>query len=487
MHAVSPRSALAGLMLTSFALFVARTADAVKFSISDAVQFAEIINTNAVFTTNVTISSGIEGPVWIPNGAYLIFSNRDGNKLEKLVPPSTMTDFLLPPAQTKPNGNILDMQERQINCECGSNGLAVVMITNGVITPLCNRYNGLKFYSPNDVAVKSDSTIWFTDPGYDSGLPLPSGNSIPPGFAPGLWVYRFNETNGNATVVAVATNDTKPNGICFSPDETKLYIADNGVNANQGSIRLYNVTSSNTLTGGSVFCSVSSGIADGIRCDVNGRIWAAAGDGVEIFAPDGHLIGKILCGLISNLCFGGSQYKTIYTTGEPYVCSFPVLVAGAVSDKRLNSAFDGTNMNVTWPAPSTGFSLQSSPFLGASAAWSNVVITPSVTNGTNQVSLNATNSAQFLRLQLNYRPAAAGTPKRKEPAGPGGGGSRPDFDAVEAFHVARVGCHQRHRRGRRVGDGHHLPGRQIRRSQQRIIRPLRAIDGQVHLACGKID
>jgi gluconolactonase len=400
MCAVLRLTGLSGLLLVGFTWFTVQTAHAVQFQISDPVEFNKIINTNAIFTTNVTVNAWIEGPVWLPASNCLVFSDRDNNKLRRLDPPNTLSDFLLPPPQTKFNGNILDLQERQVSCECGSNGLKVVMTINGVITPLVTNYHGLKFYSPNDVCVKSDGSVWFTDPGYDSGLPLPSGGSVPSGFQPGLYVYRFYETNGDATILEVITNNAKPNGICFSPDETKLYVADNGVGANQGTIKVYTVTSSNTLTGGSTFCTVSTGLADGFRCDADGRIWSSAGDGVEIFAPDGHLIGKILMTRTANLCFGGPQYKTLYTVGQPNVCSFPVLVAGAVSIKKLTFRSDGNGVNISWPAPSTGFGLQSSETLGA-AVWSDVVDTPLVTNGLNWISLDPTNAEQFFRLSLH--------------------------------------------------------------------------------------
>lgn len=401
MRAVLSSAGFTGLILVGFTLFTVQTADAARFQISDAVEFNKIINTNAVFTTNVTLNSWLEGPVWLPSSNCLVFSDRDNNKLKRLDPPGTLSDFLSPPPQTKFNGNILDMQEQLVSCQCGSNGLKVVLTTNGVSVPLATSYYGLKFYSPNDLAVKSDGSVWFTDPGYDSGLPLPSGGSVPPGFQPGLYVYRFYETNGNATILQVITNLAKPNGICFSPDETKLYVADNGAYANSGTIKVYNVTSSNTLTGGSTFCTVSSGIADGFRCDVDGRIWSSAGDGVEIFAPDGHLIGKILLTKTANLCFGGPQYKTLYMVGQPYVSSFPVLVDGAVSIKKLTARSDGNQMNVSWFAPSTGFVLQASDSLGDTAAWSDVADLPLVTNGLNQVSLDPTNAAKFFRLRLN--------------------------------------------------------------------------------------
>ncbi|HXR06192.1 MAG TPA: SMP-30/gluconolactonase/LRE family protein [Candidatus Acidoferrum sp.] len=403
MRTVFQAACFRGLVLGGLLQVALQNAGAVKFSISDAAKFTNLVNTNAAFITNVTINSKIEGPVWIPNGQYLLFSDMGNNKLKKLVPPGTLTDFLLPPAKTIYNGNYLDLQERQLSCECGSNGLQVVITTNGVATPLVTSYYGLKFYSPNDLTVKSDGSIWFTDPGYDSGLPLPppSGPSVPAGFQPGLYVYRFYETNGNATVSVVATTVSKPNGICFSPDETKLYVADNGIYANSGIIRVFNVTSSNTLTGGSVFCTVSTGIADGIRCDVAGNIWAASGDGVEIYAPDGHLIGKIVLNTLSNICFGGPEYKTIYMTGQPNVCSFPVLVAGAVSIKKLRVSAAGTNLCVSWPAPSTGFGLQKSDSLGNGAVWTSVTDTLQVTNGLNQLSVFPTNAATFFRLLLN--------------------------------------------------------------------------------------
>jgi len=398
-----PVACFCGLMLGALLHLAVQDAGAVTFSISDRATFTNLINTNAVFTTNGSVSSKIEGPVWIPNGQYLVFSDMANNKLKKLVPPSTFSDYFVPaPTTMKYNGNYLDLQERLVSCVC-SNVLEVVMTTNGVATPLVTTCKGLKFYSPNDLTVKSDGSIWFTDPGWDSGLPLPppSGSSVPAGFQTGLYVYRCYETNGNATASIVTTNVAKPNGICFSPDETKLYVADNGVFGNSGRVIVFNVTSSNTLTGSNLFCTVSSGIADGIRCDVNGNLWVASGDGVEIYAPDGHLIGKIVLNTLSNLCFGGAEYKTIYMTAAPNVCSFPVLVAGAVSIKRLTACAAGTNLSVSWPAPSTGFGLQSSDSLGSGADWTTVTDTVQVTNGLNQLSVSPTNAAKFFRLLLN--------------------------------------------------------------------------------------
>ena len=395
-----------GVLLAAL-LFSLRAAGAFTFQIADPVEFAKIIDTNAVFATNATINSQIEGAVWIPNGQFLVFSDMGNNKLKKLDPSdNTLYDYFLEPSGAKYNGNILDGQENLISCESGSSGFKVVMTTNivvgttnGTIVPLVTNYNNLKFISPNDVCVKSDGSIWFTDTGSDSGVNLGK-----PGYQPGYYVYRFYPTNGSATVLAVITNVIqRPNGICFSPDESKLYVADDGPSFNLTNIMVYDVTSSNTLANGRIFCKVGGGFADGFRCDVDGRLWSTAGDGVEIFAPDGHLIGKILMGSSrpNNLCFGGPQYNTLYTVGKPNVCSFPVLVAGAVSIRKLNVGVNGNNLNVSWPAPSTGFALQQSDQLDSSSVWTNFDGPFTTNNGLISVSVEATNPAGFFRLRLN--------------------------------------------------------------------------------------
>jgi len=378
-------------------IFLAYAARAVTFQIADPVEFAKIIDTNSVLTTNATDNAWLEGPVWIPSGGYLLFCDQGNNRLKKVVPPSTtMTDYLAPAANTLINGTTLDAQERIIAAEAGGAALRIAMITNGTVTALCSTCNGLKFYSPNDVVVKGDGTIWFTDPGYNGGI----GSPPQPGFQPGYYVYRFDPTNGNASCVPVITNVLiRPNGLVFSPDESKLYVADS--DNSRHNIRVYSVSSSNTLSGGTVFATVTNGIPDGIRCDSEGRIWSSGGDGAYIFAKDGHLIGKIKFGKISNLCFGGPQYKTIYMTGQPVVTSLPVLVAGEPAIKKLKMNSDSGNLSLSWPAPSTGFVLQESDVVESPDSWIDSALMPVATNGTNVVTIDPTNSARFYRLRLN--------------------------------------------------------------------------------------
>ncbi len=242
--------------------------------------------------------------------------------------------------------------------------------------------------------MKSDGTIWFTDPGYDSGLPGPPQS----GFQPSYAVYRFYETNGNATVLQVTDTLVRPNGICLSPDETKLYVVDTGGD-NPKTIKVYDVTSSNTVTGGTTFATGNS--YDGIKCDVDGRVWAGDGTGVAIYAPDGHLIGKILFHRVANLCFGGPHYKTLYVVGQPIVTSIPVLVPGLPAVRKLSLGASGNQINLTWPAPSTGFLLEENKQLDAVTNWSATPQAPIVTNGANSVTLTATNNSKFYRLKLN--------------------------------------------------------------------------------------
>lgn len=384
------------LLSLSGILLLIQTGGGATFQIADPVEFAKVIDTNSVLTTNATINTWLEGPVWVPNGAYLLFCDQGNNRLKKLAPPKTVTDYLAPSANTLINGTTLDAQERLIAAEAGGAALQIVIITNGIAVPLCSTCHGLKFYSPNDVVVKSDGTIWFTDPGYNGGI----GNPPQPGFQPGYYVYRFNPTNGNASCVPVITNGViRPNGLSFSPDESRLYVADS--DNTRHNIRVYSVSPSNTLSGGAIFATVTNGIPDGIRCDTDGRVWSSGGDGAYIFATDGHLVGKIKFNIIANLCFGGPQYKTLYMTGQPVVTSIPVLVAGTQAIKTIKIHSSSSGLTLSWNAPSTGFVLQESDALKPSAPWTDSPMTPTMTNGSNVISLNPTNNARFFRLHLN--------------------------------------------------------------------------------------
>jgi gluconolactonase len=387
---------LVGVCLVAFSLSAAAAG---IFDIRIPDEFSRVVDTNnAVLTTNATVNFWIEGPVWVPgDGGYLIFSSMDSNnRLKKIVLPNTVTDFLVPAANTLFNGNTLDEHERLISCQAGPAGLRIVMVTNSVVIPLASTCNGLKFYSPNDVVVKSDGTIWFTDPGYNGGVSQPP---VPLGFETGYYVYRFDPTNSNATCTPVITNVLlRPNGLCFSPDESLLYVADSDTTRHH--IRVYSVSASNTLSGGSIFCTISNGVPDGIRCDVDGRIYSGSTNGVYIFLPDGRMIGHIIISnTVANLCFGRADWKTLFIVAQPRVYSIPLKVAGTPSLKRLRMQGTTGQVILSWPAPSTGFQLECATNLQPGAAWAAVPGMPSVTNGLNTVTLETTNPLTFFQLK----------------------------------------------------------------------------------------
>jgi gluconolactonase len=174
---------------------------------------------------------------------------------------------------------------------------------DGSVTVLADRYQGKRLNSPNDIVVKSDGSIWFTDPPYGINTDYEGGkqkSELPAN------VYRLSPEDGGLSVVAA--DFVGPNGICFSPDECLLYITESGRQFDPKPvqhIRVFEVKD-RSLRGGTVFHRVEPGFADGICCDEDGNVWTSAGDGVHCISSAGKLLGKILTGgTVSNLTFGG--------------------------------------------------------------------------------------------------------------------------------------------------------------------------------------
>ncbi|HTD85435.1 MAG TPA: SMP-30/gluconolactonase/LRE family protein, partial [Candidatus Binatia bacterium] len=235
-------------------------------------------------------------------------------ELKKWTKAGGVTTFRKP--SNNANGNTLDVQGKLTTVEHSGRRVCVTE-RDGTVRTLVDTFEGKKFNSPNDVVVKSDGTYWFTDPDYGLGKN--------PKEQPGNYVYRFDPRS--KSIAAVVKDFDKPNGLCFSPDEKKLYIADSGKPRH---IRVFDVQSGGTLDGGKVFCAIDKGGPDGIRCDNSGRIWSSAGDGAHVFAPDGKLLGKILVPESpANLCFGGGDGKTLYITARKSLYAIPTLVTAA--------------------------------------------------------------------------------------------------------------------------------------------------------------
>jgi gluconolactonase len=255
----------------------------------------------------------LEGPAWFAAGRYLVFSDIPNNRMMRYDEAAGTTSVFRQPSNNS-NGNTVDNEGRLVTCE---HLTRQVTRTNfdGSIGVLVDRVDGKRLNSPNDVVVKSDGTIWFTDPTYGI-LTDYEGEQAEPEID-GCHVYRHDPASGGT--VRVASDFVKPNGLAFSPDEKHLYIADTGASHLKGGprhIRKLAVSADNRLSGSSIFAECTNGFFDGFRVDQDGRIWASAADGVHCYDPDGTLIGKIcIPEFVSNLTFGGPKRNRLFITG----------------------------------------------------------------------------------------------------------------------------------------------------------------------------
>ncbi len=267
-----------------------------------------------------------EGPVWIRDGGYLVFSDIPKNELKRWSEKEGVTTFRQPSHNA--NGNTLDRAGRLLTAEHTGRRVAL-QEKDGTVHTLVDAFEGKKLNSPNDVIVRSDGSVWFTDPEY--GLRTnPATKQREGKEQAGNYVYRHDPKTGETR--AIVKDFVQPNGLAFSPDEKHLYVADSGAPRH---IRIFDVTADGTLTNGRVFCNIDRGGPDGIRVDEAGRVWSSAGDGVHIFAPDGRRIGKILVGEApANLCFGGADGKTLFITARKSLYAVTVSVREAAAARR---------------------------------------------------------------------------------------------------------------------------------------------------------
>lgn len=287
--------------LVYFAL--AAAALAADFEIKDPVEFNKILDSAAKVERVATGMKFTEGPVWFRSGGlgFLIFSDIPANELKRWTPQKSVETFRSP--SNNANGNTVDREGRLVTAEHGARRISRTE-KNGTVVTLVDSFEGKALNSPNDVVVTSDGAIWFTDPDY--GLAGRTKEQA------GNYVYRFDERT--KSIHAIIKDFDKPNGLCFSPDETKLYVADSGKPRH---IRVFNVKPDGSVDAGAIFVTIDKGGPDGIRCDKDGRVWSSSGDGAQIFAPDGHLIARILLPeSAANLAFGGPDEKTLYLTAR---------------------------------------------------------------------------------------------------------------------------------------------------------------------------
>ena len=266
-----------------------------------------------------------EGPAWFAAGRYLIWSDIPNNRMLRYDDTNDAVSVFRSPSNNS-NGNTVDRQGRLITCEHLARRVTRTE-HDGSITVIADRFEGKRFNSPNDVVVKSDGSIWFTDPSYGILIDYEGGRAESEIGA--CHVYRVDPSGG---VTKVADDYVKPNGLAFSSDEKTLYIADSGAShAADGPahIRSHAVSDDGRLTGGDVLAICSNGLFDGFRVDRDGRIWSSAADGVHCLAPDGTLIGKILIPeLVANVCFGGPKLNRLFICGTTSLYSVFLAVNG---------------------------------------------------------------------------------------------------------------------------------------------------------------
>lgn len=270
------------------------------------------------------MGSFTEGPVWFGDLQCLIWSDIMANRLMRWTPDGATAMFRADSRHS--NGNTRDREGRLVSCEHSGRRVSRTE-HDGTIIVIADSFEGKPLNSPNDVVVKSDGSVWFTDPEYGLRLNIPDGIREQANEN----VYRVDPATGE--VAAVVTDFDKPNGLAFSPDETLLYVADSAVTdgpERNSHIRRFRVRNNGTLEGGEIFAT-TVGIPDGMRVDTDGNVWASAGRKIDVYAPEGTLLGEVrdFPFDVTNLTFGGPANDLIFVTGGSFVCAVKVNARGA--------------------------------------------------------------------------------------------------------------------------------------------------------------
>lgn len=267
-----------------------------------------------------------EGPVYFPQGDYVLWSDIPNDRILQWADGLGCRTYR--GASNNANGNTRDREGRLITCEHLTRRVTRTE-PDGSVTVIADSHAGKKLNSPNDVMIKSDGSIWFTDPPY--GIISDYEGKMADQEQEGCFVYRCDPSTGKLTVVA--DDFDKPNGIAFSPDETVLYVSDTGLSHDRNGphhIRAFDVGDDGTLSKPRVFAEIENGVPDGFRLDVEGNIWTSTGGGVQCFSPRAELLGEIPIGeAVSNLTFGGPKNNRLFITATTTLYSIFVGTRGA--------------------------------------------------------------------------------------------------------------------------------------------------------------
>lgn len=232
------------------------------------------------------------------------------------------------------NGMTLDREGHLVICEQGTRAtparISAMELDHFQTNTLVDNWRGLRFNSPNDVVVKSDGSIWFTDPSYGALQQFKDTPMV------GDYVYRYDPKTGAISVVADSFN--KPNGLAFSPDESILYINDSAAIQGPGSycpnlphhLRAFDVIGGRQLANDRLFAVVTPGIPDGLKVDASGNVYSSSASGLQVFNPDGDLIGEILAPGVANFCFGGPDRNVLLLMADTVIYQVRVAAQGAL-------------------------------------------------------------------------------------------------------------------------------------------------------------
>ena len=268
-----------------------------------------------------------EGPAWFAAGRYLVWSDIPNDRVMRWDETDGSVSVFRQPALNS-NGHSVDLEGRLISCE--HRGRCVSRTEHdGTRSIVASHFEGKRFNSPNDVVVKSDGSVWFTDPSY--GIDSDYEGDAAASEIGAQRVYRVDAASGAVSVVA--SDFVQPNGLAFSADESLLYIVDTGlthVADGPHHVRRFRVGADGALSGGEVFATCPVGLYDGLRVDVHDNLWLSAGDGVQCHAPDGDLLGKVLIPeSVANLCFGGAKRNRMFICGTTSLYSVYLNTRGA--------------------------------------------------------------------------------------------------------------------------------------------------------------
>lgn len=296
------------------------------FEIMDR-RFAALVNHSARVEQLYTGCRWAEGPAYFAAGRYVVWSDIPNDRMLRYDETDGHVSIFRQPSNFS-NGNTTDRQGRLVTCEHGGRRVSRTEHDGSIIT-IAEHWNGKRLNSPNDVVVRSDGSIWFTDPAY--GIESDYEGHRAESEIGACYVYRVDPATGE--VAAVITDMVRPNGIAFSLDEKQLYVVDTGRTHgpdHPAHMRVFDVDQAGAVSGGRVFADCTAGLFDGFRLDEEGRIWTSARDGIHCYHPDGTLIGKVkVPENTANCVFGGPKRNILYICATSSLYAVRLMINGA--------------------------------------------------------------------------------------------------------------------------------------------------------------